>query len=317
MMSQEQNLLRVSTHLSPSEAEIEDAGVRSSKRARGHPTWKQRDEEDSSEKQTSGKRSASDLAASRAKVQKTATTSVSAPAMPPPMSPSSPVRSPAPSPRFPSLVVTPHSSSSVQSAGNLSSTPRPLARSLLDSPVASTSQSSRDLDSDSVRRLEMLLRAVEVNRQQLVQLTNLVNSLVAGNIRPVEQLPDNITLPLTTVEQVDELEERLSRDSAFVNVLENHLGLIGGTDVKETTRRRILSAGLAPEVQRKRADFHIHVASSWAATQGRNMSTLRSTKQEDMMHQDNEFIYDTLEMIVGSPKENVKMSHISLTHIIA
>ncbi|KAM9323085.1 uncharacterized protein KZ484_021176 [Pholidichthys leucotaenia] len=96
----------------------------------------------------------------------------------------------------------------------------------------------------------MLLRAVEVNRQQLVQLTNLVNSLVAGNIRPVEQLPDNITLPLTTVEQVDELEERLSRDSAFVNVLENHLGLIGGTDVKETTRR-ILSAGLAPEVQRK------------------------------------------------------------------
>ncbi|KAM9328630.1 uncharacterized protein KZ484_020025 [Pholidichthys leucotaenia] len=96
----------------------------------------------------------------------------------------------------------------------------------------------------------MLLRAVEVNRQQLVQLTNLVNSLVAGNIRPVEQLPDNITLPLTTVEQVDELEERLSRDSAFVNVLENHLGLIGGTDVKETTRR-ILTAGLAPEVQRK------------------------------------------------------------------
>ncbi|KAM9385276.1 uncharacterized protein KZ484_006842 [Pholidichthys leucotaenia] len=242
MMSQEQNLLRVSTHLSPSEAEIEDAGVRSSKRARGHPTWKQRDEEDSSEKQTSGKRSASDLAASRAKVQKTATTSVSAPAMTPPMSPSSPVRSPAPSPRFPSLVVTPHSSSSVQSAGNLSSTPRPLARSLLDSPVASTSQSSRDLNSDSVRRLEMLLRTVEVNRQQLVQLTNLVNSLVAGNIRPVEQLPDNITLPLTTVEQVD--------DSAFVNVLENHLGLIGGTDVKETTRR-ILTAGLAPEVQRK------------------------------------------------------------------
>ncbi|KAM9408455.1 uncharacterized protein KZ484_000688 [Pholidichthys leucotaenia] len=96
----------------------------------------------------------------------------------------------------------------------------------------------------------MLLRAVEVNRQQLVQLTNLVNSLVAGNIRPVEQLPDNITLPLTTVEQVDELEERLSRDSAFVSVLENHLGLIGGTDVKETTRR-ILTAGLAPEVQRK------------------------------------------------------------------
>ena len=73
----------------------------------------------------------------------------------------------------------------------------------------------------------MLLTAVEVNRQQLAHLTNLVNSVVAGNMRPAEQLPQDMELPLASVEQVDQLEERLRQEptlvTAMVSVLQSSL----------------------------------------------------------------------------------------------
>lgn len=73
------------------------------------------------------------------------------------------------------------------------------------------------------RKQDLLMAAVETNKQQLLQLMALVNS-IAGAIGQQRtsvsaELPDDVHLPLRSLKEVDDLESRMSEDASLPGIL--------------------------------------------------------------------------------------------------
>ncbi|XP_046900281.1 uncharacterized protein LOC124483797 isoform X2 [Hypomesus transpacificus] len=81
-----------------------------------------------------------------------------------------------------------------------------------------------------------ILTLLEHIKQQQMQLAAAVNSLAArvGTETPVAEMPDNMNFPLTTVSEVEELEEWLkdSRNSHAKQNMISALGAVGGQNTK-------------------------------------------------------------------------------------